>query len=114
MNRVHQQRRLVVLGLNAGMGTAAGADELVEIPYRRNRLTRTKAHPLHLSTSTSLVSHSPTNSEFRNLALDEDARAGIERNRLLDLHEAAFHVGLVSLHRGRVRQERKLRQPLED
>ena len=31
MNRVHQPRTLLVLGLNAGMGTAAGADELVEI-----------------------------------------------------------------------------------
>ena len=29
MNRVRQPRTLVVLGLNAGMGTAAGADELV-------------------------------------------------------------------------------------
>ena len=28
MNSVHQPRTLVVLGLNAGMGTAAGADEL--------------------------------------------------------------------------------------
>ena len=32
MNRVYQPRTLLVLGLNAGMGTAAGADELVEIP----------------------------------------------------------------------------------
>ena len=51
MNRVHQPLTLVVLGRNAGMGTAAGADELVEIPYRCNQLTRTKAHHLHLSTS---------------------------------------------------------------
>ena len=51
MNRVHQPLTLVVLGLNAGMGTAAGADELVEIPDGRNRLTKTKAHPFHLSTS---------------------------------------------------------------
>ena len=29
MNRVHQPRTLVVLGLNAGMGTAAEANELV-------------------------------------------------------------------------------------
>ena len=35
MNRVHQPRTLLVLGLNAGMGTAAGADELVEIPLER-------------------------------------------------------------------------------
>ena len=35
MNRVHQPRSLIVLGLNAWMGTAAGADELVEVPYRR-------------------------------------------------------------------------------
>ena len=34
MNRVRQQRPLVVRGLNAWMGTAAGADELVEVPYR--------------------------------------------------------------------------------
>jgi len=34
MNRVHQQQTLLVLGHNTGMGTAAGADELVEIPYR--------------------------------------------------------------------------------
>jgi hypothetical protein len=32
MNRVLQPRPLVVLGLNVWMGTAAGADELVEIP----------------------------------------------------------------------------------
>ena len=32
MNRVFQPRPLVVLGLNVWMGTAAGADELVEIP----------------------------------------------------------------------------------
>jgi len=32
MNRVLQPRPLFVLGLNVGMGTAAGADELVEIP----------------------------------------------------------------------------------
>ena len=37
MNRVHQPRTLVVLGLNVGMGTAAGADELVEVPYREFR-----------------------------------------------------------------------------
>jgi len=34
MNRVRQPRTLIVLGLNAEMGTAAGADELVEVPYR--------------------------------------------------------------------------------
>ena len=34
MNRVLQPRPLVVLGLNVWMGTAAGADELVEVPYR--------------------------------------------------------------------------------
>ena len=34
MNRVHQPRTLLVRGRNAGVGTAAGADELVEIPYR--------------------------------------------------------------------------------
>ena len=39
MNRVHQPRTLLVLGHNAGMGTAAGADELVEIP------TDACAHP---------------------------------------------------------------------
>ena len=34
MNRVRQPRKMVALGLNAEMGTAAGADELVEVPYR--------------------------------------------------------------------------------
>ena len=51
MNRVHQPRPLVVLGLNVWMGTAAGADELVEIPTGAERPHRIKAHPLHLSTS---------------------------------------------------------------
>ena len=51
MNIVHQPRTLLVRGLNAGMGTAAGADELVEIPTDAHRPTGTKAHPLHLSTS---------------------------------------------------------------
>jgi len=32
MNIVLQPHTLLVRGLNAGMGTAAGADELVEIP----------------------------------------------------------------------------------
>ena len=50
MNRVRQPHTLLVLGLNAEMGTTAGADELVEIPAQRFP-TRTKAHPLHLSTS---------------------------------------------------------------
>ena len=50
MNRVRQPRTLLVLGHIAGMGTAAGADELVEIPAQ-NSLTRTKTHSLHLSTS---------------------------------------------------------------
>ena len=36
MNRELQPRPLVVLGLNVGMGTAAGADELVEVPYRKS------------------------------------------------------------------------------
>ena len=34
MNRVLQPRPLVVRGLNVWMGTAAGADELVDVPYR--------------------------------------------------------------------------------
>jgi len=50
MNRVRQPRTLFSLGLNAEMGSAAGADELVEIPAQKI-LTKTKAHPLHLSTS---------------------------------------------------------------
>jgi len=50
MNRVRQPHTLLVLGLNAEMRTTAGADELVEIPAQK-LLTRTKAHPLHLSTS---------------------------------------------------------------
>ena len=37
MNRVLQPRPLFVLGLNVWMGTAAGADELVEVPYREFR-----------------------------------------------------------------------------
>jgi len=37
MNRVLQPRPLVVLGLNVWMGTAAEADELVEVPYREFR-----------------------------------------------------------------------------
>ena len=37
MNIVHQPHPLVVLGLNVWMGTSAGADELVEIPYRKSR-----------------------------------------------------------------------------
>ena len=36
---------------HAGMGTAAGADELVEIPAYVERPLGTKAHPLHPSTS---------------------------------------------------------------
>ena len=50
MNRVRQPHTLLDLGLNAEMGTTAGADELVEVPSQ-NSLSRTKAHPLHLSTS---------------------------------------------------------------
>ena len=46
MNRVRQPRTLFVLGLNAEMGTAAGADELVEIPTGAERPHRIKAHPL--------------------------------------------------------------------
>ena len=53
MNRVLQPRPLVVLGLNVWMGTAAGADELVEIPYREFR-PGPKRTPFFLSTSTSL------------------------------------------------------------
>ena len=34
MNRLQQPRTLLVLELNAGMSTAAGADELLEVPYR--------------------------------------------------------------------------------
>ena len=33
MHRVRQPHTLVVLGLNAEMGTAAGADELGEVPH---------------------------------------------------------------------------------
>jgi hypothetical protein len=36
MNRVLQPRPLVFLGLNVWMGTAAGADELVEIPAQNS------------------------------------------------------------------------------
>jgi len=48
MNRVQQPRTLLVLGLNAGMSTAAGADELVEILTDVEHPIRTKAHPLLL------------------------------------------------------------------
>jgi len=34
MNRVRQPRTLFVLGLNAQMGTTAGADELAQIDSR--------------------------------------------------------------------------------
>ena len=44
MNRVLQPRPLVVLGLNVWMGTAAGADELVEIPYREFRVSEVTLH----------------------------------------------------------------------
>ena len=37
MNIVRQPHTLLVRGLNAGMGTAAGADELVEIPTDAER-----------------------------------------------------------------------------
>ena len=46
MNRVQQPRTLLVLGLNAGMSTAAGADELVEITTDAHRPTGTKASSL--------------------------------------------------------------------
>ena len=49
MNRVRQPRPLVVLGLNVWVGTAAGADELVEILTDASdrtgpRRTPTKVH----------------------------------------------------------------------
>ena len=53
MDRVLQPRPLVVLGLNVWMGTAAGADELVEVPYRKSR-PGPRRTPFFLSTSTSL------------------------------------------------------------
>ena len=53
MNRVLQPRPLVVLGLNVWMGTTAGADELVEIPYREFR-PGPRRTPFSLSTSMSL------------------------------------------------------------
>jgi hypothetical protein len=43
MNRVRQPRPLIVLGLNVWMGTAAGADELVEIPKEVNVFLRRKS-----------------------------------------------------------------------
>ena len=48
MNRVQQPRMLLVLELNAGMSTAAGADELVEILTDVEHPIGTKAHPLLL------------------------------------------------------------------
>ena len=47
MNRVLQPRPLVVLGLNVWMGTAAGADELVEVPSQKI-LFQDQGHPLLL------------------------------------------------------------------
>ena len=49
MNIVLQPRPLLVLGLNVWMGTDAGADAASRGPLQII-LTRTKAHPLHLST----------------------------------------------------------------
>jgi len=46
MNRVQQPRTLCVLGLNAEMSTAAGADELVEILTDVEHPIGTKAPPL--------------------------------------------------------------------
>ena len=40
MNRVRQPRPLVFRGLNVWMGTAAGADELVEIPAQNATRSR--------------------------------------------------------------------------
>ena len=40
MNRVRQPHPLVVLGLNVWMGTAAGADELVEIQAQNSLAER--------------------------------------------------------------------------
>ena len=51
MNRVLQPRPLVVLGLNVWMGTAAGADELVEIPVQNSPTERPRRTPFFLSTS---------------------------------------------------------------
>ena len=47
MNRVLQPRPLVVLGLNVWMGTAAGADELVETPAQ-NSLAERPRSPISL------------------------------------------------------------------
>ena len=54
MNRVHQPRPLVVLGLNVWMGTAAGADELVKIPRDACACSGPRRTPFILSTPTSL------------------------------------------------------------
>ena len=53
LNRVLQPRPLVVLGLNVWMGTAAGADELVEIPTDACAHPGSRRTPFFLSTSTS-------------------------------------------------------------
>jgi len=50
MDRVIQPRPLIVLGLNVWMGTAAGADELVEIPTDASAHPGPRRTPLHLST----------------------------------------------------------------
>ena len=51
MNRVLQPRPFVVLGLNVWMGTAAGADELVEIPAQNSLAERPRRTPFFLSTN---------------------------------------------------------------
>ena len=51
MNRVLQPRPLVVLGLTVWMGTAAGADELVEIPAQNSLAERPRRTPFFLSTN---------------------------------------------------------------
>ena len=51
MNRVRQPRPLVVLGLNVWMGTAAGADELLEISTDASDYSGPRRTPFFLSTS---------------------------------------------------------------
>ena len=77
MVRVLQPRPLVVLGLNVWMGTAAGADELVEIPYREFR-PGPRRTPFILSTSTSLDERGHFRDQ-KNLSMRGKDRGDAER-----------------------------------
>ena len=62
-NRVQQPHTLLILGLNAGMSTAVGADELVEILTDVEHPIGTEAHlllpPLEARCKTKIILASP-------------------------------------------------------